>query len=297
MQKTNTKLSWVIMGLVTLLLLGTTAFGGGVFETKGTFERTLKVRGPVNLEITTNSGDVTVVSGDDSEVHIKGTIHVNQGWIFGNSDSEARIRAIQRNPPIDQNGDHIEISPPKDEALARHVSIDYQVTVPSRTQLTSKSGSGDLAVRGILGPVNASTGSGDLKLAELRGDVHIRTGSGDGDFSNLSGGHVVIESGSGDMQFRDIRAELHVRTGSGDVKAQGEPTGEWILSTGSGDVTLNLPGTGGFDLDASTDSGDIDTNLPITIQGKAGGKELTGQVRGGGHMIRLRTGSGDIRID
>ena len=238
-----------------------------------------------------------MVSGDGSQVHIKGTIHVNQGWIFGSGDSEAKIRAIQRNPPIEQNGDQVEISPLKDEALARHISIDYQVTVPSRTRVTSKSGSGDLMVRGILGPLNASTGSGDLKLEQIRGDVHVRTGSGDGDFSNLSGGQVVIESGSGDMQFRDIRAELHVRTGSGDVKAGGNPTGEWILSTGSGDVTLNLPGSGGCDLDASTNSGDIDTNLPIMIQGKAGGKELTGQVRGGGHMIRLRTGSGDIRID
>ncbi|HUY15595.1 MAG TPA: hypothetical protein VMX16_18485 [Terriglobia bacterium] len=103
MWKTNAKLSWFIMGSVALLLLGTAAFGG-VFETKGTFERTLRVTGPVNLEITTNSGDISVVSGDDGEVHIKGTIHVNQDWIFGNRDGEARIRAIQRNPPIEQHG-------------------------------------------------------------------------------------------------------------------------------------------------------------------------------------------------
>lgn len=50
MGKTNTKLRWAVMGWVALLLLVTTAFGG-TFETKGTFERTLRVTGPVNLEL------------------------------------------------------------------------------------------------------------------------------------------------------------------------------------------------------------------------------------------------------
>ncbi|MGH9454596.1 MAG: DUF4097 family beta strand repeat-containing protein [Terriglobia bacterium] len=293
----KTKLSLMVVGCATFLMFATTALGSGMFDVRGTFERTLKVTGPVDLEIATNSGDITVVSGNSNEVFIKGIIHVDQNVIFGGDDGEERIHTIQQNPPIQQDGNHIQIGPLRDQSLARHLSIDYQVTVPSRTQLTSKSGSGDLTVRGLMGPVNGTTGSGDLKLTDVRGDVHLKTGSGDGDFQDISGGQVVIESGSGDMQFRNIHAALHVRTSSGDVKAQGEPTGQWILSTGSGDVTLNLPDSGGFDLDASTDSGDIDTNLPITVQGRAGGKELTGQVRGGGHLIRLRTGSGDIRID
>ena len=293
----KTKLSLMVVGSATLLMFAATALASGMFDVRGTFERTLKVAGPVDLEIATNSGDITVVSGSSNEVFIKGVIHVNQNGIFGGGDGEERIHAIQQNPPIEQDGNHIQITPLRDQELARHLSIDYEVTVPSSTQLTSKSGSGDLTVRGLLGPVNGTTGSGDLKFREVRGDIHLKTGSGDGDFQDISGGQMVIESGSGDMEFRNIRAGLHVHTGSGDVKAQGEPTGQWILSTGSGDVTLNLADSGGFDLDAATNSGDIDTKLPITVQGRAGGKELTGQVRGGGHLIRLRTGSGDIRID
>jgi Toastrack DUF4097 len=296
MQKT--KLSLSVMGLVGLFLFAATPLARGMSDVRGTFQRTLKVTGPVNLEAITNSGDITVVPGDTNEVYIKGIIHVNHDLIFGGDrDVEARIQAIERNPPINQDGNHIQISPLKDPGLARHISIDYQVTVPPHTQLTSKSGSGDLTVRGILGPVNGTTGSGDLKFRDIRGDIHLKTGSGDGDFGDISGGQLVVESGSGDMQFHDVRAALHIQTGSGDIKAQGEPTGQWILSTGSGDVTLNLPQNGGFDLEASTSSGDIDTNLPITVTGRAGGKLLTGQVRGGGHLVRLRTGSGDIRID
>ena len=92
-------------------------------------------------------------------------------------------------------------------------------------------------------------------------------------------------------------ASLHAETGSGDITAFGEPGGDWKLETGSGNVTLKLSAQAAFSLHAHTGSGNIESNHPITVQGKVSRTELRGVVRGGGSLVNVGTGSGDIHIE
>jgi DUF4097 and DUF4098 domain-containing protein YvlB len=89
---------------------------------------------------------------------------------------------------------------------------------------------------------------------------------------------------------------LHAETGSGDITASGKTTGDWDLRTGSGNVTLDLPQDSSFQLDARTSSGDIKVDHPVTMQGSMNRHEVKGTVRGGGALLAVRTGSGDIRV-
>ena len=63
---------------------------------------------------------------------------------------------------------------------------------------------------------------------------------------------------------------------------------------------VRLPANAAFDADISTSSGTIDVGSPIemTVQGRVNEthKQIHGKVRGGGPLLRVRTGSGDIHI-
>jgi Putative adhesin len=288
----NTKQGSYVMALAALLI--PSALIARSPAVKGSFERSLKVSGPVDLEVSTGSGDIAIRPGQAGTVRISGKIQAHNNGDDG--DAEKKVRYLEQNPPIEQDGNHIRIGRLEDRELTRNVSVDYEIEVPVEAQVTSTTGSGEVSVEGIRGPVKATSGSGDLKLHSVQSDVSLKTGSGDVSLEEISGGRVEVETGSGDVELRDLRCAMRVRTGSGDISAQGELTGDWTLHAGSGEITVRLPSEAGFDLDAHTSSGEIHTGLPITVQGSTGRGELRGKVKGGGARLELSTGSGDITI-
>jgi Putative adhesin len=288
----NTKQGSYVMALAGLLI--PSALIARSPAVKGSFERSLKVSGPVDLEVSTGSGDIAIRPGEAGTVRISGKIQAHDNGDDGNA--EKKVRYLEQNPPIEQDGNHIRIGRLEDREMTHNISIDYEIEVPADTQATSTTGSGDVSVEGIRGPVRATSGSGDMKLHSLQSDVTLKTGSGDVSLEEVSGGRVEVQAGSGDVKLRDLRCTMQVRTGSGDISAEGELTGDWSLQAGSGGISVQLTSETGFDLDAHTSSGEIHTGLPITVEGSVGHGELRGKVKGGGARLELRTGSGDITI-
>lgn len=325
------------IGLLALAACIAAASAGRAAE-QGSFDRTLSVTGPVELNVSTGSGDIVARLGSGSEVRVHATIRANNGWFFGSGDAEAKIRHLETNPPIVQEGNYIRIGHIEDPELRRGVSISYQVEAPPQTQLTAASGSGDVTADGFHGPVKASSGSGDVRIADVgdelsastgsgdihvasvHGDVHVSTGSGGIQATAITGGFSLstgsgdirlsetegnagadsaggkVSTGSGSIQVSGVNGPLRIGTGSGDITAQGRATGDWSLDTGSGTIVVRLPAQASFNIDAHTDSGGIHTRRSVTMQGTFGKGTLRGTVGGGGPLIKLRTGSGDIDI-
>lgn len=306
--------SFVRISAIRMLIFIVVSSLAGFASVVGTFDRSFQVNGPVDLEVLTRSGDITIRTGSSGSVSIHAKIHSGRG-LFGLDTNKAGVQELQNNPPIRQNGNSIRI----DYVNLRNIAVDYEITVPADTAVRTHSGSGDQTVEGVHGNIDLESGSGDMQLTRLTGDMHFQTGSGNIRAREVSGparakagsgdieidetgaGDVDIRTGSGDITVNGIHGGFHAEAGSGDIRGQGTATNMWSVRTGSGNVNLRLPSDAAFDVDVSSSSGTVTMGHPVTttIQGRVqeSRKSIVGKVRGGGPTISVHTGSGDIHVD
>ena len=300
---------------VCVLLLTWVAALPAAASVRGSFERSYSVNGQVNLEVLTRSGDIIVKPGPTGSVTIRGKIFIGDHlWEHWSSEKPPEVADLEKNPPIQQNGNSINI----EYVPVHNVSIDYEITVPPDTKLRTRTGSGDQSIEGLRTAADLESGSGDLRLTDMAGGLRLQTGSGnvearevDGPFSAEAGsgditldskgrGDVQVHTGSGDIRLRGVNGALRVEAGSGDVDIEGKQTGSWEMRTGSGNVEVRLPSDAAFELDAATSSGELVVDHPVTmtVQGNVRGshRQVEGKVRGGGPQMLIRTSSGDIHL-
>jgi hypothetical protein len=163
-------------------------------------------------------------------------------------------------------------------------SVDHVLQVPASVDLEIDTSAGSVRVNGIQGVVDVETGSGSIELVDLSGSVIADSGAGGIVLDGLSG---VSEAGTGSGGVRGTRLatpSLLVDTGSGSIDLQFETSpGELDVDAGSGSVTVVVP-AGSYRLDLDTGSGSTDFS---------GITDDTGSDR----TIRIRTGSGSIRVE
>jgi DUF4097 and DUF4098 domain-containing protein YvlB len=254
---------------------------------EATFERNLSVSGRVELSVSTGSGNIHLTHGSGNQVHIFGKVKSSWGG------SDAKVREIAANPPIEQTGNIIRIGA-RHESL-RNISIDYEIEAPADAYLDAGSGSGDVTDDGIGENAKLNTGSGNIHATGLHGGFTVNTGSGDIYAEQTGQGDVKAETGSGNIELRNLRGGLRAETGSGNIKVGGTPANSWHLETGSGSVEF-WAGDAPLTLDAETGSGSIHTDREILTQGSQDHHHVTGKLNGGGPAVRIETGSGDIRV-
>lgn len=297
----------VLRGLVGMMLFCLPQAAFARYE--GHFQRDLKVSGTNDVQVRSGSGNISVRVGGANTVHISARV-IASGW-FG--DNEAKVRRIEANPPVVQQGTLIKIGHISDPWL-QGVSIDYDITVPADTRLVAHTGSGNVEVSGLRNRLQVESGSGNLEVRDVIAEVRARTGSGNircdrvgAPFSaftgsgnveaNLAGaGDVELHAGSGNLTLSGASGGLRAKTGSGDVRIEGNPARDWSLQAGSGSVRLRFPQQASFDFDGHAGSGGIHMARSISVQGRVNPHSLQGRVGNGGPMVSVQTGSGSIEI-
>jgi hypothetical protein len=299
---------------------------------EGAFERTLKVTGAVELDVVSGSGSIRVEPGAADSVRVAARLKAGNSWMAG-TDVEKRIRQIEQNPPIEQQGNIIRIGRFPDSDLVRNISISYEVTVPAATKLAASTGSGSISVGAINGPAAVKSGSGSVTVGRVGGHVEAGTGSGSIKVEGAAGleastgsgliqaasvagptkassgsgsitidqsgkGDVTVSAASGSITLTGLDGAARVHSSSGSLRIDGRPAGPWALHTSSGGITITVPPDAAFDLDARTNSGTIDSAHPVTMEvtGKIDKRRIQGKVRGGGPLIEASCSSGSIRI-
>lgn len=299
---------------------------------EGTFERTLTVSGPVELDIRTDSGHIKVTAGPPGEIRVNGRIRASTGRRVSEADAEGKVRRLEANPPVEQSGNVIRIGHIDDAELERRVSISYEVVAPVETRLRSESDSGGQDIQGIRGPVQAQADSGGLTIAGIAESVESETDSGGQRISDVGGG-VEAKGDSGGLRIAAVRGAVTARTDSGGIRASeisgafeakadsgsvsadsvGGPitvstdsgsvqvtqaaAGPIDIHTDSGGVQLRISQDGGYDVDISTGSGGIDVNHPLDGVTASRRRQLSGKLRGGGQPLVIRTDSGSVSVD
>src|SRR5215469_6302894 len=139
--------------------------------------------------------------------------------------------------------------------------------VPGGKRALISTGSGNVTLAGVSGPVSAGTGSGDVSGNAVSGaNVAFKTGSGNISVAGLAGAKVTASSGSGDITLTFTEVPAHVR-----------------VSTGSGNISLVLPrGNTLYQVNAATDSGGRVVTVPTSSASR--------------HVITVSAGSGNISI-
>jgi DUF4097 and DUF4098 domain-containing protein YvlB len=246
----------ILLCIVVALTSAGCEIYAGYPAAEGRFDRTLNVNGAVNVEIRTVSGGIRINTGPANTVRVVGRIRA-RGWF--DDDGVQRVKQIEANPPIHQDGATIRIGDSADNGIPQRVSIGYDVTVPETAR------------------IDATTASGGIRIDDTQGDLQAI-------------------AGSGGIRLTGVRGPVHARVGSGGIRIAGRPLEAWDLRTGSGGIRVTVVDDTPFTLDARVGSGGIHSGQPVAATVSTRNR-LEGNVRGGGARVQLETGSGGISID
>ncbi|MEP6493744.1 MAG: DUF4097 family beta strand repeat-containing protein [bacterium] len=296
------------LGLTAAVLTTVTAESAGAQSRRRTANSDSRARVDTTLAfdkngtvtVTATSGDIVITGWSRAEAHVRAV----------SDDDNLRFSSSSSRLSLDISGSR------RGSDTRFEVSVPYGVRVIARTQ------SGDIAVRGTRGEVEAHAQNGDVHVedvaarldvvtisgevtaANISGDVEISTISGDIRVTDLRG-NADIGAVSGDVELRGITGKVvRVKTTNGDVNYDGliDPAGRYEFGSHSGDITLHVPRDASAQLTVSTWSGGIDSQFPITLKpgehgiGASNAKRFTFEIGGGAARIAAETFSGDITI-
>jgi DUF4097 and DUF4098 domain-containing protein YvlB len=277
------------------------------------FIRTLSVSFDIGhtakLTVESRSGTVSVRGDDSSRVRIEVVARL---WAEDDDEADDQAELIRRG--IQQKTDEVSIRTP---ALlrpkpflffgARGPRVDYQITVPNRTQARIDSKSGQVEVDAIAGPLEVESSSGKVAVRGVDADVRIQSRSGTVQAEAVGGsleaetrsgsirakdcaGDATLEARSGSLVIENVRGRLKAGARSGSIKYEGPVLDSFDIDVTSGSVRMLVDPDSRFFLDAEAVSGSVTSDLRLRDDGDGG------RPRKNAPKVRIRTVSGSIRI-
>jgi len=237
---------------VALAVIGWTGLTAVAYAGQASYPVRLAV--PVHgstVNLSAGDGDVRVTLAPGSQLLLTGTAHY----------SIIRSTVTWHNTPSGV------IVTPRCHFVAGNCSFDFHAVVPEGKRALISTGSGNVKLANLSGPVSAGTGSGDVSGNAVSGaNAVFKTGSGNISVAGVASTKVIASSGSGDvtLTFTEVPAQVRV-------------------STGSGNVSLVLPrGNTLYRVNANAESGDRVVTVPTSSASQ--------------HVITVSAGSGNITI-
>jgi hypothetical protein len=274
-----------------LLLIFVTA---ALAMAEGQFDRTLRTSGPVDLDVTTDSGGITVSPGSADSIRIHAVIRAQRGW-FGSAGDESRVRELERNPPVEQMGNRIRIGYVRDHSLLRGISIHYDIQTPPDTRLRARADSGGVRVEGLRLEIDCQTDSGGIEIRNAGSDVRATADSGGIRINNVAGA-VTARVDSGGIDATDVAGKIDAHTDSGGIRLKQSKPAPIRADADSGGIVVTLASGAGYNLDVQAESGRI--SVPqLTSGGEISRHHVEGKFRGGGPPVRLSADSGTIAVN
>ena len=208
------------------------------------------------------------------------------------------------------------------------------ITIGGTTgEVTARTSGGDIEIERASGSTEAVTSGGDIRIGRTTGDVKVKTSGGDIRIehadgavdAHTSGGDVTIDNAEGSLKAGTSGGDIKIsnatgggvsaRTSGGDIEARllasvSALDEDWFLQSSGGELTIRIPEDLPATLEAEIHlerswSGrdqdyQIDSDFDLDEQDESGRNRrtirATGDINGGGNLIRLETSGGDIQI-
>lgn len=313
----NAKMKLRLVGpavLLGLAMMGGVLSAGEKLEEK--FARTEALARDGKVSVANISGTIKVRTWDKAQVQID-AVKITEASSAAKAKENSDLVKIE--VVNEGNAVRVETKYPerRDRRTNLNVHVNYVLSIPDRAALRINNVSGHIDVQGVGGALNIDEVSGTVTIDGASGQVDCQTVSGGISLSGGSGGvnlkaisgrieaegiqgSVEAETVSGHVSLRDVREAKSIRakTISGNIACETGvlPGGRYSFDTLSGGITLTLPSSSVFELDAETFSGRIKTDFAVTMSGRVSPRELRGVVGSGGAVLRVKSFSGTVDI-
>jgi Putative adhesin len=230
-----------------------------------------------------------VLHGDPTAQKVSMRLSIDRMWIFRLGEEGILKRLIKVSG---EGTDSLKIVTDIPHSLSNwgraQYPIDFEVVVPSGTNLNVIDTSGTIHVSDMQATVNVSDGSGTLSVDGVQGALTITKDSGDIVVTGIAG-PTRITSKSGQMKLRELAAlQIDQSDGNLDIMNVGPTT----VHNGGGNVRIaDVRGRLGID----DESGAIDV---ADAKGEVNIRDTSGQIRVlRAESVVVRDTSGDVKVD
>ena len=262
------------------------------------------------LDLSTDRGQISVVTGDDDELRVE---------VERRARSSERARAFD--VEFEQDDDVVRVKGKTEErsgwfGTQRGPEVHFRIHVPRTYNLNLETEGGTVRIDDLAGDIDARTAGGSITIGEIDGSVMARTAGGSialagirGDASlRTSGGSIKIDAVEGNAEVRtaggsitlgSVSGTIDGRTSGGSITAGviHDLQGESSLETAGGGLRVGLATGANLLIDASTSVGKISANLDLPIDEGWTSSQMEGQIGEGGPLLRLRTAAGSITVE
>lgn len=153
-----------------------------------------------------------------------------------------------------------------------NASTEFDVYVPRNATLFVSSGDGRLRIEGVSGVIDLHTGDGAIDVSAGQGRLHAETGDG----------RIRVEGFDGDAE---------ARTGDGRITLDGNFKS---LTARTGDGTISLAVPDGANATVETDAESVFNDGVAVAESPADSRVRRWRIGGGGQVLKLNTGDGQI---
>ncbi|HYL10207.1 MAG TPA: TonB family protein [Candidatus Acidoferrales bacterium] len=259
------------------------------------------------------TGARTISYPSGSGEKIEARLESKYGGHIGVLDVAGDLRAITA-------GGHISAGNVSGDAVLRSGGGHIRAgNIVGKTEL--ETGGGNISVQQAGGSVSVTTAGGQIDFGEASGSVRAHTGGGGIRILHVAG-PIELQTSDGSICLTRVQGAVRAATGSGTITAWINPKeapaapgahvvrllGASQLESGQGDIIVFLPRELAANIEATIEAAgdhhiDADPSLPLKISyaasvGQRGANSVRaeGVLNGGGELLRLKTISGNIRV-
>jgi DUF4097 and DUF4098 domain-containing protein YvlB len=261
-------------------------FNNNRYSAEATDEKRFAVNAPAKLNVENTAGKVTVTGGSGKEIVI--AIR-KKGFGATQADADAALAALTIDTT--QNGDAVTVKViPQNPAN----QVDFTITVPEETAITTSNLFGDTTLSNIKGDIDLKTNAGSVRVSDAQGKIKLQSDFGEIRLERATADTLDIDSNAGNIKLKQVTVKETVtaNTEFGNVSLDQAIAKTYDLKTNAGKIEVS--GASGS-LKAATDFGGIEVTggekVQLNLKSNSGSIRYSGSLGEGPHTVRTDFGS------